>query len=278
MKDKFTISEMARMKNITAETLRHYDRVGILKPSEVDPNTKYRYYSILQYEELSTILELRQLDMSIEEIKEYYKEKNTKKSLEILQKQLGILEKKIDTLQDIYSSVSKKVNHINTVLRIENPEEVVIQEVSKRTVIWGKEFHANDTVMSFARLELEKEINAIAPTVGTNNYGVVLKNNDIFHEIGKEKEKVVVFIVVDEFLMPSDLISIIQSGLYACTYYKGDIFKRSKRIHKISEELTSRGYEICGEIIAIFEIALSVSDLEEEQVYQLQIPIKNISK
>ncbi|WP_303396671.1 MerR family DNA-binding transcriptional regulator [Clostridium tyrobutyricum] len=50
MKDRISITDLARLRNVTTETLRYYDRIGLFKPIYVDPNTKYRYYSILQYE------------------------------------------------------------------------------------------------------------------------------------------------------------------------------------------------------------------------------------
>lgn len=60
MKKKYlTVSELARLRNTTAETLRYYDRINLLKPEYVSEETGYRYYSIRQYEKLGTILELR---------------------------------------------------------------------------------------------------------------------------------------------------------------------------------------------------------------------------
>ncbi|MEH7531769.1 MerR family DNA-binding transcriptional regulator, partial [Priestia megaterium] len=46
---------MAKLRGVTTETLRHYDRIGLFKPFYVDENTGYRYYSIFQYEVLGTI-------------------------------------------------------------------------------------------------------------------------------------------------------------------------------------------------------------------------------
>ncbi len=79
MKDRISITDLARLRNVTTETLRYYDRIGLFKPIYVDPNTKYRYYSILQYEKLGTIKELRQLGMKLKEIKEYFDNRSSKK-------------------------------------------------------------------------------------------------------------------------------------------------------------------------------------------------------
>ena len=60
-----SITELAKLRQVTSETLRYYDRIGLITPDYVDPQTRYRYYSIRQYEKLGTIKELRQLGMSI---------------------------------------------------------------------------------------------------------------------------------------------------------------------------------------------------------------------
>ena len=45
MKKYFSIGEMSKLYNISIETLRHYDRIGILKPEYINKKTGYRYYS-----------------------------------------------------------------------------------------------------------------------------------------------------------------------------------------------------------------------------------------
>lgn len=50
--------------------LRYYDKVGLLKPEQVDPYTKYRFYSINQVPTLRKIVMLHDLGFSVAEIKE----------------------------------------------------------------------------------------------------------------------------------------------------------------------------------------------------------------
>ena len=39
------IGEFSKLSRVSVRMLRHYDEVGLLAPSEVDPMTGYRYYS-----------------------------------------------------------------------------------------------------------------------------------------------------------------------------------------------------------------------------------------
>ncbi|MBR8646257.1 MerR family transcriptional regulator, partial [[Brevibacterium] frigoritolerans] len=69
---------MAKLRGVTVDTLRHYDKIGLLKPFHIDPETGYRYYSISQYEVLGTIKELRSIGFSLEEIKQFLTDRNVK--------------------------------------------------------------------------------------------------------------------------------------------------------------------------------------------------------
>lgn len=70
MERRFSISEAARMAGMTSETLRHYDRIGLVKPSYTDESTGYRYYSPREIVRLSAVQALRLMDLSLGEIAE----------------------------------------------------------------------------------------------------------------------------------------------------------------------------------------------------------------
>ena len=62
------IGEFAWLSQVTVETLRHYARIGLLKPVRIDCFTNYRYYSLDQLPRLNRILALKDLGLSLEQI------------------------------------------------------------------------------------------------------------------------------------------------------------------------------------------------------------------
>jgi DNA-binding transcriptional MerR regulator/predicted transcriptional regulator YdeE len=62
------IGEFAWLSQVTVETLRHYDRLGLLKPADLDRFTGYRYYSLDQLPRLNRILALKDLGLPLKEI------------------------------------------------------------------------------------------------------------------------------------------------------------------------------------------------------------------
>lgn len=64
-----TIKEFAQLCSCNTQTLRYYDRIGLLKPCRVDQWTNYRYYEKEQALDFIKIKHLQSADFSIDEIK-----------------------------------------------------------------------------------------------------------------------------------------------------------------------------------------------------------------
>ena len=108
-KDKklFKIGEVARIFNISMGTIRHYEKAGLLKPEYVDEESGYRYYSDRQFEVLNTIRYLRVLDMSLEEIADFLKDRDIDVIEEKLENQKALIARKQHELE----LVSRKIDH-----------------------------------------------------------------------------------------------------------------------------------------------------------------------
>lgn len=65
-----TIGSFSRVCMVSAKTLRHYDRIGLIKPVHLDSFTGYRYYDIAQLKDMLFIQKLKGYGFSLKEIKE----------------------------------------------------------------------------------------------------------------------------------------------------------------------------------------------------------------
>lgn len=72
MRTYYSIGETAKRSSTTIETLRHYDRIGLLKPAKVDVHTGYRYYSDEELVYLNVINFCKQRSMPLNDIKELF--------------------------------------------------------------------------------------------------------------------------------------------------------------------------------------------------------------
>ncbi|MEO8285387.1 MAG: MerR family transcriptional regulator [Chloroflexota bacterium] len=67
---RLKIGEFARMGQLSVSALRYYDEVGLLRPAEVDRWTGYRYYAYEQLWMLNRLLALKDLGLSLEQIRQ----------------------------------------------------------------------------------------------------------------------------------------------------------------------------------------------------------------
>lgn len=64
-----TIKEFAKICSCNAQTLRYYDRIGLLRPSKTDEHSGYRYYEAPQALDFVKIKNMQLAEFTIEEIK-----------------------------------------------------------------------------------------------------------------------------------------------------------------------------------------------------------------
>jgi DNA-binding transcriptional MerR regulator len=64
----FRIGEFAQIAQVSGRQLRFYDQLGLLRPAHIDHQTGYRYYTIRQLPRLNSILALKELGLSLEQI------------------------------------------------------------------------------------------------------------------------------------------------------------------------------------------------------------------
>lgn len=65
----YRIGEFAELGGVSTKTLRYYDEIGLLRPVGVDARTRYRRYTAAQLKDLASILALRDLGLSLPEIR-----------------------------------------------------------------------------------------------------------------------------------------------------------------------------------------------------------------
>ena len=73
------VSELAKQYNTTADTVRHYTRIGLLKPT-INPFNGYKQYQDKEQSRLAFILAARQLGFTLNDIQLILKESDQGKS------------------------------------------------------------------------------------------------------------------------------------------------------------------------------------------------------
>jgi DNA-binding transcriptional MerR regulator len=68
MPSSLAIGDFSRATHLSVKTLRHYHRLGLLTPAEIDPDSSYRRYSAEQIPTAQVIRRFRDVDMPLDQI------------------------------------------------------------------------------------------------------------------------------------------------------------------------------------------------------------------
>ncbi len=96
-----TIGQFAALHGINKKTLMWYDEIGLFHPEAIDPENGYRYYSYHQSSILETILLLRELNVSTEEIRIFIQNRSAASMERLLREKIEDLDHEIAHLKAV---------------------------------------------------------------------------------------------------------------------------------------------------------------------------------
>lgn len=274
-KNLLSITKLAKLRKLTSETLRFYDRIGLIKPTYVDPKTNYRYYSIRQYEKLGTIRELRQLGMSINEIVDYFTDRNFKKSIEILERHQKLLNQEIKEKMRLGKILSSKIHFLHELPSSPVTNVVSEQILPERYMITFGEPAGGPYEHAFAIANLEWHLNETAPILASDRVGVyadeaLLKKSE--HYIPSSP-----FILVEKNEILSKLRKVIPAGLYLCMYYRGGGLEEYHESFEIlNDYIKAHNMSLNGMIFQIYKIDVTLTSEPNETLMEIHVPVKKI--
>lgn len=136
MQKFFSIGEAAKAVHTTTETLRHYDRIGLVKPSKKDEWTNYRYYTEQDIVRLNTVRALQMMDLPLQEIKKVLEYDDLEKIVDFLTRAEKNADEKIAALQYSKSKIRlAKADYESKLLMPKNPNGVFVKELPERVIL-----------------------------------------------------------------------------------------------------------------------------------------------
>lgn len=261
---RLTVAQFAKMHNINKRTLHYYDQIGLFSPCYKGENN-YRYYDYKQSVELENILMLKELNMSIDEIKEYLRHPNGQGFMEIINYKEKELNNEIKKLQHIKNILSRKREQLTICNGIKTDKILVIECDTEYILATSFKFIEYDIDKLF--VHLKESWNLEQYRLGCGSFISLEKLQDgdfdeydgIFTPIKKTSKK--------------DSVIIRPKGKYLCGYMIGDWSRLPDMYKKMFEYARNNNLELTGYAyeIGLNEFAISSMD---EYITQITIQIK----
>lgn len=136
MKKYFSVGEAAKAVHTTSETLRHYDRIGLVKPSKKDEWTNYRYYTEQDIVRLKAVRALQLMDLPLQEIKKVLEYDDLEKIVDFLAQAEKEADEKIEALQYSKSKIQlAKAGYEEKLLGLKNQIGTFIKDIPERVIL-----------------------------------------------------------------------------------------------------------------------------------------------
>ena len=107
----YSVGQVSELVGISTQALRYYDKIGLLPPAYINPETGYRYYSYIQLSLIDRIRYLQNLGLSLEEIKLAFDRGDSQSLLAALQKRLKAQEEQLALLQENIETLQWYINY-----------------------------------------------------------------------------------------------------------------------------------------------------------------------
>ena len=273
-----TISEMANIHHITRTTLIYYDKIGLFQPEKVDENG-YRYYSPMQMPLLREICFLRSIGISLEDIKQHNKHKNSSYTFNILFQQMEKVEQDIEEMQRRLAMIKQRVSIYQSAAEYASDAfKPTIEYFPERKAVylpWGQ---SDITLQELNRILHQvwarMDEHGILPCL---QWGSILFQEDI--ERGDYTKHAASYsIVKDEAAAKCDFDKIetgiaFPAGYYACVCQYAMPYQREP-VEKLVNWVHSQGYRITGNLVdaCLLDVVFYERD-DDVDFCQLQIPI-----
>lgn len=273
----FSISEMAKLSNLSIQTLRYYDQVDILKPEYVNPDNRYRYYSFRQICDIDIIKYLKHIGASLEEIRHIMK-MSPESLCDFLDKQEHTINEQIEKLNNIQRLLTNHKNHLREQTRLNNQECGVVYTriIGERSVL---KVNCNNIVTPLDQADiyfrvlaktLENEETIMAPLCG---YIYPLKNYKSVEKI-QYSSLYTATTKIDLTSLSSDVyVDSIPKGTYMCITFKWSASEYYGYFCKLKKAYDSLGFSKENNVYEVsFPNNYAASD-NKDFITELQIKI-----
>lgn len=258
-----SISEFSSFTGIKRANLIFYDRIGLLKPAYRGENN-YRFYTRKQLELGFMIYALRDIGVSIEEIKAYASTRSPEAMLELFAMHQKQIQKEIDKLKHVKEIMSLYGNQVLEATHVDLTQFHVIEQCAQSIFLGDllkEECSSNDNMLSFYN-------KAIAQGVGLSYpFGAIIDQDSL--RMNQEINAKQLYLKV-----PHATYAKKPAGTYLVGYVQGDYGSNDHLYSEMIAYCDAHHYTICGDAYEEYPFNEITTLNPDEYLIKVEIMIK----
>lgn len=251
------IGDFSRLGQVSIDTLRHYDNMGLLKPAEVDPSSGYRYYAYQQLGRLHRILALKDMGLSLEQIAPMLEDEVSAEELKgMLKLKRAEIEENIDTESERLARVETRLKQIE--FESHSTHDVILKNVRPHLVASLRKFiPSRGTAITI----YEELLEYLAPYDVRQWRALTIWHDQDDHAVDAEAT-----ISLNAKIAGTDTIRVydLPGGLMASTVHNGAYNKLHLAYNALNAWVEANGYMIKGPQRELYHYAQEPLSFDDE--------------
>lgn len=264
MKNYYKISEISKLYDIGVDSLRYYERLGILTPKR-DTNG-YRLYNLTDLYKLNIIRDLRDLDFSMSQIKDYLDRQSLENTLNLLYQEQKMVDYEIEKLKAKRIIIQDRIQALSASYAIETAHMKILN-FPKRYCVRLNEHITRDEEMDFIIKKLHQKHEDKIRDLGNLTIGAYLSMPSIEQDIANVYDSV--FFVLEHDTNDFDFI--LPEGNYLSYFYKGSYEQNAERVKEMTEYIKKHNLTTTVEPFELYTIDNRNTIQTEEFLTEIQI-------
>ena len=272
---KLTIGQMAELNHVSEQTLRLYDREGLLKPRYIDSDTGYRYYHITQSARLDLIQNMKIYGMTLRQIRSFLEKNDGEALRHLLLEQETSVDARIEQLQRSRTAIKRTLRNFKLYESMPRNGEIFLEFIPERKIFryscGVNYFDQDETGYEYMLRQLKKHlVKSNMPMSYFSNIGTVIRKERLSAgELYSDE----VFVFVDDD-SADDGCELLPAASYVCLC-SSKFSHEAENVGRLMDYIREHGCEIVGDYLCEVIIDFPVLEFDCRQMfYKTQIPIK----
>lgn len=261
MKSYYTIKEIADLYGIRPDSLRYYEKIGLLKPKRSEAN--YRLYTLSDIWTLNIIRDCLAMGYDTHRIKEYLQQRTVSNTIAFLNEEIRQLQQTIEQWQHNLAGLQARRQNLLDATKLPL-RTVQIVTLPKRPCWYMPEGAKSDEEVDFLLTKLSKRLPHHMFSIGNLNTGSMLALED-----GQLNCQSV--FIVDPQQAECDFC--LPEGQYASYTYNGTYEQSLTGVNQILKTISKLGYRTDGPFLEFLLVDIHETDRTEEYLTQIQVNI-----
>ena len=246
----FRIGEFSKLSRVSVRMLRHYDQLGLLKPSHTNSFTGYRYYSADQLPRLNRILALRDLGFSLERIGSMLDEDLPSEQL------LGMLKLRQAEIEQQMQIEQMRLARLEARIRQMDEKgsgqmvDVVLREIESQLVLSWREVVPDDDRIQYMFEEAETYIARFQARA--DQPPLTIYHDQEYREKDIDAEIVIPLKFAIAGTEEMRVLNLPEIKTAACVVHTGDYATIYQAYNALLEWIESNGYRMTGPIREVY--------------------------